>query len=193
MDNFLAVATGPGALALRRDRGSSELYDSTATEPDRLTDDEIAHVERAQNFYMATVNEDGWPYVQHRGGEVGFVHRLGPTTIGWAERHGNRQYLGAGNVTADGRVSLIFVDYPLRSRLKLLGRATLHRAPSADLLEAVGADGVRHDGVMTVDVVATDWNCPKYIEPRFTRDQIADAVAPLHRRIDELEAQLAIR
>lgn len=139
---------------------------------------------------MGTVNEDGWPYVQHRGGDVGFVHQLGPTTIGWAERKGNRQFIGTGNLTANGRISMIFIDYPTRTRLKPLGVATLDRASTDDLLESVGAGGLRTDGVVTVDVLATDWNCPKFIEPRFTADEVAAAVQPLRDRIAELEAAL---
>lgn len=192
MQNFLALALGPAALERQRDRGSAGIYDTESDGLDRLSPEELEHIAAAQHFYMATVNEDGWPYVQHRGGDgPGFVHQLGPTTIGWAERLGNRQYIGTGNLVADGRVALIFVDYPTRTRLKVLGRATLHTEPDADLLTAVGADGTRHDGVITVEVVATNWNCPKFIEPRFTRAQVEAAVRPLHDRIAELEAQLA--
>lgn len=192
MLNYLGLALGPAALDLQSERGSRGAYDTTSDGLDRLSPEEIRQITSAQHFYMATVNEDGWPYVQHRGGEIGFVHRLGPTTIGWAERKGNRQYISAGNLTTNGRVSMIFVDYPTRTRLKLLGTATLEREPTDELLETVGAAGVRTDGVVSVDVLATNWNCPKFIEPRFTAEQVDAAVQPLRDRIAELEAALRV-
>lgn len=188
MRNYLGLALGPAALDLETERGSLDAYDTTSDGLDRLSPEETDQITSAQHFYMGTVNEDGWPYVQHRGGDIGFVHQLGPTTIGWAERRGNRQYIGAGNLTANGRISMIFVDYPSRTRLKLLGVATLDREPSDELLHMVGASGLRTDGVITVDVVATNWNCPKFIEPRFTAEQFDAAVQPLRDRIAELEA-----
>jgi uncharacterized protein len=188
--NYLGLALGAAAIELENERGSLGAYDTTSDGLDRLSPDEVAQITSAQHFYMGTVNEDGWPYVQHRGGAVGFVHQLGPTTIGWAERKGNRQYIGAGNLTANGRISMIFVDYPARTRLKLLGSATLEREPTDELLARVGATGVRTDGVVTVDVLATNWNCPKFIEPRFTAEQVDAAVRSLRDRIAELEAAL---
>jgi hypothetical protein len=113
-----------------------------------------------------------------------------PTTIGWAERSGNRQYLGSGNITADDRVSAIFVDYPTKTRLKIRGHATYHPDPSPELIDALDAGDLRVDGALTVEIVATDWNCPKYITPRYTVSQIEAGVAPLRERIVELEAQI---
>lgn len=190
MRNYLDLALAPAALSLQAERGSRDVYDTSSPGLDRLSAEEIEQITSAQHFYMGTVNEDGWPYVQHRGGEIGFVHQLGPRTIGWAERRGNRQYIGAGNLTANGRISMIFVDYPTRTRLKLLGTAVLVRDPGDELLEMVGASGRRNDGVITVDVQATNWNCPKFIEPRFTAEQIDATVQPLRDRIADLEAAL---
>lgn len=177
MEDFLDIAQTPAVLALQEQRGSLGLYDTSGPNPEALSADEVGLITSRDSFYMATVNEDGWPYVQHRGGDIGFVRVLGPTTIGWVERTGNRQYLGTGNLTADGRVALIMVDYPSRSRLKLLGRATYHPDPSPELLERLGGTDVRNDGALTIEVVATNWNCPKFITPRFTRDQIEAGLA----------------
>lgn len=189
MRNFLDIATTPTIQALREQRGSAGLYDSGAAVPEVLTEDERAMITTRDSFYMATVNEDGWPYVQHRGGDAGFVKVLGPTTIGWLERNGNRQYLGTGNITADDRVAIILVDYPSRSRLKLLGRAVHHPDPSPELIERLGGAGIRQDGAVTVEVEATNWNCPKYITPRYTEAQVAGLVEHLTGRIEDLEAE----
>lgn len=193
MENYLDAAYTPAVLAVQERKGARGVYRPRADPPAALDDAEIEHITGRDSFYLATVDETGWPYVQHRGGETGFVKVLGPTSIGWIERTGNRQYLGSGNITADDRVSLILVDYPNRTRLKLRGRATYHPEPSPDLVAALGGDGVRVDGAITIEVVATDWNCPKYITPRYTAEQVAAVTDGLVARIDEMEAQLATR
>jgi hypothetical protein len=98
--------------------------------------------------------------------------------------------VSAGNIDHDDRVSLIAVDYPNRQRMKLYGRARFDPSPTADELAAVGFAG-RGEGIVTVEVVAFAWNCPKYITPRFTADQIRSVVEPLQQRIAELEHQLS--
>jgi len=131
----------------------------------------VGFLEARDSFYLGSVGDDGWPYVQHRGGPVGFLKVVGPAQIAWAERLGNRQYVTAGNVAGNDRVSIIAVDYPNRSRVKLYGHARFEPNPSAELLERFGFDG-RMEGLVIVDVVAFDWNCPKYITPRYTVAEI---------------------
>ncbi len=189
MKDFLHVAQTAANLALQDERGSRGLYGDTAEGPAQLSDHEVQHITDRNSFYMATVNEDGWPYVQHRGGEPGFVKILGPTKMGWVERSGNRQYLGTGNIKANGRVSLIFVDYAQRTRLKVLGNAMLHSDPAGDLVRVLNPQGHRIDGVITVDVVAATWNCPKYITPRIEVEQVRGAFEDLQQRVAELEAE----
>ena len=116
--------------------------------------------------------------------------RPGPPTAGGANGGGNRQYLGTGNLLANDKVSIIFMNYAERQRLKVLGRATVHADPSPELIEQLGAQGVRVDGAVTVEIEATAWNCPKHITPRFTQAQVEGAVTHLTERIAELEAQL---
>lgn len=191
MHNYLDLLYTPANLALQDEQGALDLYDRSAPGPDALSPEERQHIEAANSFYMATVNEAGWPYVQHRGGPVGFVRLLGPTTIGWLERPGNKQYLGTGNLRADDRTSLIFVDYPSRTRLKLLGNATHHRVVPPELVEPLGAASTTNDGAITVEVAATAWNCPRFITPRFERAHIDAALATLGERVAELEAENA--
>ncbi len=193
MTDYFDIAFTPPVLDLQAHKGSAGRYERTSGPedgPTRLGPDETEHISSRDSFYLASVGGDGWPYVQHRGGEAGFVTVMDPTTIGWLERHGNRQYVGTGNITADGRVAMIFVDYPRRTRLKLYGRATYHPDPDPELIEALGRPGWRIDGAVTVEVVAFAWNCPKQITPRFTAEEVRAAVEPLHERIAELERQL---
>lgn len=161
---------------------------------DWLSDREAAFIAARDSFYLASTSESGWPYVQHRGGPAGFVRILDNGTIGWAEFAGNRQYITAGNTAADDRVSLFFMDYPHRRRLKLLGHAVAHEPDVwPDLADALRPPGypARVETLVVVAVEAFDWNCSQHITPRFTEAEMAAATAPLHARIAELEARLA--
>lgn len=106
--------------------GSRDAYargDQDVVEDPVLGPHEIAFIEARDSFYLGTVSETGWPYVQHRGGPTGFLKVLDPRTIGFADFSGNRQYVSAGNLAGDNRVSLFLMDYPHQTRLKILGRA----------------------------------------------------------------------
>ena len=195
MTDYFDIAATPSVLDIQAHKGSLGLY---TREPGSgpggahvLSPDEANFIAVRDSFYVASVSETGWPYVQHRGGEPGFVTMVNPTTIGWTERNGNRQYIGTGNISHNGRVAAIFMDYPNRSRLKIYGHATYHPDPSDELLTQLGGADTRNDGAITIEVLATNWNCPKYITPRYTEAEVASAVAPLQARIAELEAQLA--
>lgn len=101
---------------------------AAAPERDPLTDDEREFIAARDSFYVATVTETGWPYVQHRGGKPGFLRVLGPTSLAFADFGGNRQMLSTGNLAANDRVALFLMDYPQRTRLKILGHARVEDA-----------------------------------------------------------------
>ena len=148
----------------------------------------------ADSSFLASVGETGWPYVQHRGGPAGFLKVVSPTRIAYADFRGNRQYVSTGNVSRDGRVSLIVMDYAHRQRLKLLGRMRFESVADADpeLVRAVELPDYRArvERVAVIDVEAFDWNCPQHITQRFTAEEVAAASRPLHERIDELESEV---
>ncbi len=193
MERFADIAFTPLVERHQRRRGSLQAYQEGRADqdpPSGLGDEEAAFLATRDSFYMASSGEAGWPYVQHRGGPPGFLRVVSPTSLAWADRSGNRQFVTAGNLDHDHRVALIAVDYPSRSRLKVLGRAHWDPEPSDERLDDLGITG-RLEGLVTVEVVAFDWNCPKYITPRFTAEQVADFTAHLTARIAELEAQVA--
>lgn len=174
MQDYFDIAFSADVRRLQENKGSRRLYDGADTRPGnphKIGHEEISFITARDSFYIATISSTGWPYVQHRGGDIGFVKVLGPTTIGWLERPGNRQYIGTGNITADDRVSMILVDYPERARLKLFGHARHMPQPDEGLLKQLGGD-FRSDGAVTVDIAAYNWNCPKHITPRFTSEQL---------------------
>lgn len=161
---------------------------------DPLTDEERSFIEGRDSFYIATTSENGWPYVQHRGGVPGFLHVVSPRRLAFADYKGNRQMLTTGNLAANDRVALFLMDYPRRERLKVLGHARVEDArqhPEHVAHLARPEDRSMVERLFFIDVVSYDWNCPKYIIPRYTAAEFEEAVLPLRARIAELEAQLA--
>jgi uncharacterized protein len=194
---FAELAFTPAVKAAQVREGSRDAYRKLEEgEPhhDRLGPAEAAFLAARDSFYLASVGETGWPYVQHRGGPPGFLKVLDERTIGFADFRGNRQHVSVGNLGGDDRVSLILVDYPNRRRLKILGRARVaepDREPGAVArLEVPGYRAKVERGIL-VAVEAFDWNCPQHITPRYTEAEVAEAVAPLRARVAELEAALA--
>ncbi len=188
------MSTPPVQDAQRRFNGRAAAVPPSGR--DRLTEAELTFIGERDSFYLATVSPTGWPYIQHRGGEPGFLRVLGPSQLAFADFKGNRQLLSTGHVAADNRVSLFLMDYPQRIRLKILGRATvLDAREHPGRLEAIAgpAFAARTERLFLIDVESFDWNCPQYITPRYTGVEVEAAVAGLRARIKELEAALAAR
>lgn len=164
-------------------RGAYERFEEPgAPARAQLTEDERTFIATRDSFYMATISESGWPYVQHRGGPPGFLKVLDERTLGFADYRGNRQYVSVGNLVTDDRVSLILVDYPNRRRLKILGHARMVDVKAApELVERVSdpSYGARIERGMLITVEGFDWNCPQHITPRFTAAEIAAGIAPI--------------
>jgi predicted pyridoxine 5'-phosphate oxidase superfamily flavin-nucleotide-binding protein len=153
---------------------------------------EAEFIGERDSFYIATVGEGGWPYVQHRGGFKGFVKIPDDHTIAFADFRGNKQYITTGNLMTDDRVALIFVDYPRRTRLKIVGHTQVFEGTDAEPWLAKFGNKKR-DGVVervfVIRVKATDWNCPQHITPRFTEDEIREALAPWEQRFEALRKE----
>ena len=117
---YLDIAATPGVRAAQEANGSGEYWANFhgSRVSDRFTEAEAAFIAERDSFYMATVSESGWPYVQHRGGPPGFIRILDDRTLGVADFRGNRQYISAGNLASDDRAALILMDYPARRRLR---------------------------------------------------------------------------
>lgn len=147
-----------------------------------LTELETEFISACDSFYQATVSESGWPYVQHRGGPIGFLRVLDSRTIGYADFRGNRQYLSVGNFGADERVSLFLMDYPNRRRFKLWGRARIvNPDEEPELLATLTVPGnrARVERGIVIRIEAIDWNCPQHITPRYTEAQVRERLASL--------------
>lgn len=164
-----------------------------APERDPLSQAEAEFIAARGSFYLGSINESGWPYIQHRGGPQGFLQVINETTLVFADYKGNRQLLTTGNVSMNDRVALFLMDYKNRERLKILGHARVEDARAHPELVAQLADQKMRQSVerlVFIDVVSFDWNCPKYITPRYSAEEVEEHVEPLKQRIAELEAQL---
>lgn len=181
--------------ALQTELGSRGAYAKAEGRPndhDVLTEAEAGFISQRDSFYMASVGETGWPYIQHRGGPKGFVRVLDQKTIGFADFAGNRQFISLGNTKKDDRVSLFFMDYANRRRLKMFGRLETIEKDDDKVLSDLAVPGYRAriERGMVIHVEAFDWNCPQHITPRFTEEDVAGSVEQLLQRIASLEVQL---
>ena len=164
-----------------------------APERDPLTQDEAEFIAARDSFYLGSISETGWPYIQHRGGPKGFLRVVNETTLAFADYKGNRQLLTTGNVSVNDRVALFLMDYQNRARLKILGHARVEDARAHPELVAQLADPTMQQAVerlVFIDVVSFDWNCPKYITPRYSIEEVEELAGSLRTRIAELESEL---
>jgi predicted pyridoxine 5'-phosphate oxidase superfamily flavin-nucleotide-binding protein len=193
---FLDIAVTPSVRAAQAAMGADRLWTDFRGHRafDRFTDNEAAFIADCDSFYMATVSETGWPYVQHRGGPRGFLKLVDDRTLAFADYRGNRQYISVGNVAVNDRTCLFLMDYGRRARLKIYAHVnTLVLDADPDLTHLVTPPGYRAklERVFRLQLETFDWNCAQHITPRFTEPEIAEAVRPLRDRLAQLEAENA--
>lgn len=180
--------------------GSDSFYDrkrvqgTAAPGVDPLTEDEKDYLAERDSFYLASVSETGWPYVQFRGGPAGFLRVVDDNTIGWADFRGNLQYISTGNLGRNDRVALIAVDYVHRRRLKIFGHArvvTIDDDPA--LIETFADPGydAEVERAVLISVEAYDWNCPQHIAVRFSAAELEPHLAPLQAELAALRSENA--
>lgn len=183
---FADIAFTPAVRAAQVRDGSRSQYarafeSAGAVRNAELGPDEEAFIHAQRSFYVATVSETGWPYVQHRGGSPGFLRVVDAHTLSFTDLPGNRQFVSVGNLANNDRVALILVDYSHAQRLKLLGRLSVREFEEAG----------RPYREMTIRVEAFDWNCPQHIPLRFEAEDVQRALDERDQRIEQLEALLA--
>jgi len=194
--NFADIAFTESVKAQQEQYGSRQQYArmDRMARGTTLTIAETEFIAARDGFYLATVGETGFPYVQFRGGPPGFLHVIDAKTLGYADFRGNRQYITVGNLDQNDRAALILMDYANRSRLKLYARIEVINAKDRpDLIERLRAPAydVTLERAMLLHVEAFDWNCPQHITPRFTMEEIQVINAPLYEHVAKLEAELA--
>lgn len=193
---FLNIAITPGVRAVQQAMGADQLWQDFKgqREFDRFTPNEAAFIAERDSFYMATVSETLWPYVQHRGGARGFLKLLDETTLAFADYRGNRQYISTGNLLTNDRACLFLMDYPRRARLKIYVRVEVIALDADEALTKLVHDAeyrAKPERIYKLHLQNFDWNCSQHITPRFTEAEVTEAVKPLRERLAQLEAEVA--
>ncbi|MEQ8804075.1 MAG: pyridoxamine 5'-phosphate oxidase family protein, partial [Haliea sp.] len=178
------IAFTPSVREIQALQGSRAAYAGMDEGEDynyRLGEREASFIAERDSIYMASVSETGWPYVQHRGGPVGFMKVLEDRRIGFADYSGNRQYVSVGNFSQDNRVALFFMDYPNRRRLKLLGRVRTVGLEESEILTRLEDENypAQVERGFVIDVAGFDWNCPQHITPRYSDTEVTDMLQAL--------------
>ena len=180
--NFTKFAFNPSVREAQERYGSRANYERMEGDPDRflLTGQERDYIPSLDHFFLSTVGENGWPYVQYRGGPRGFLKILDDRTLAFADFRGNRQYISVGNINSGGKVALILLDFARRVRLKIWATASVQDAGEDPGLAARLSDPSykgKVERLIKLNIEAYDWNCPQHITPRFTEEEIAADVA----------------
>ncbi|HEU5166617.1 MAG TPA: pyridoxamine 5'-phosphate oxidase family protein [Chitinophagaceae bacterium] len=193
--NFAAIAFTDAVKAMQEKLGSRASYARMErdTYVDGLTQNEIDFIAQRDSFYMASIGENNFPYIQHRGGPKGFLKVLDVKRIGFIDFRGNMQYISTGNIATNNNVALIMVDYPARARLKILAKAEIIELTDDPVLyELLDLDDYKFkpERMMVFNIEAYDWNCPQHITPRYTVEDIEEAFAGPQDHIAKLEAEV---
>ncbi len=192
--NYARIAFTTSVKAQQEIHGSRRQYErmERVERGTELTFAEADFIGERDGFYLATVGEDGQPYVQFRGGETGFLKTLDSKTLGYADFRGNLQYISVGNLSVDNRAAVILMDYANRRRLKIFARVEVfNRTDAPELMKKLENPNyaAKIERAMLLHVEAFDWNCPQHITPRFTIEEIREMNLPLYERIEKLEVE----
>lgn len=193
---FLDIAITPSVRAVQAEMGSERLFLDFKGDRqfDRFTENEAAFIAGRDSFFMASVSETGWPYVQHRGGPLGFLKVVDESTLAFADYRGNRQYISTGNLAANDRACLFLIDYPRRARLKIYAHVDKLALDADPALTEYVTDPIyaaKLERIFRLRLQNFDWNCQQHITPRFTEEEIAQGIQPLRNYIVQLEQENA--
>jgi len=188
------VAFTPTVKSVQTRNGSRRAYahmEESGSWETRINAELKEFIEAQSSVFLATANAEGQPYIQHRGGPVGFLHVLDDQTIAFADFVGNRQFITVGNLVENPKAHLFLIDYAHQQRIKIWGEARVVEN-DAELTERLMPQGykARATQVILFKVSAWDANCPKHIPQRFEAADVATALAERDRRIEALESQL---
>ena len=195
--NFAEIAFTDAVKKLQEKHGSRSSYERMEkfSVVDGLTEGEMSFIQNRDSFYLASIGVKEFPYIQHRGGPKGFLKVLDSKRLGFIDFTGNKQYVSVGNMATNNNVSLIMIDYPTRTRLKIFAKAevvALKVNPELyDLLDLKDYK-FRPERMMVFHIEAYDWNCPQHITPRYTVEEIQQTFLPQQQYIKKLEEEIKV-
>ncbi len=190
---FAEIAFTPAVQEAQRRNGAGALAAHMLADPDdgdALDENSALFLATRDHFFLATISETGWPYVQHRGGPPGFVRVLDPKTFAFADFRGNRQYVSIGNLADNDRAALIFMDYPRRARLKIHARLEAIENDPEFIASLMPANySAKPERAIKARIESLSWNCPQHITPRFTEGEVQEGLRPMLEKLHALEAE----
>jgi len=193
--NYSELAFTDAVKQLQEKLGSRFSYERVQkmSYVDGLTDAEIDYIAQIDSFYIASFGENGYPYIQHRGGPKGFIKVIDKSTIGMVDFIGNRQYISSGNISENPKVSLILLSYVLKARLKIYAEAEiveLHE--DSNLYDFLRPKDYKFkpEWMMIFKIKAYDWNCPQHINPKYGIEEVRELLEPQQRYIASLEQEI---
>lgn len=193
--NFATIGFSSASKKMQEKFGSRATYARMENQTffDGMSEYEQNFIAHRDSFYMATAGENGFPYIQHRGGPKGFLKVLDSHRLGFIDFKGNMQYISMGNLETNNKVALILVDYPNKLRLKIYATAeVVALKDNPELHHLLDLDGYkfRPERLIVLNIEAYDWNCPQHITPRFTVEELEEALKPQVEYIQKLEAEI---
>lgn len=195
--NFAEIAFTDVVKKLQEKHGSRRGYERMErfSKVDGLTDHEMSFIQNRDSFYLASIGAKEFPYIQHRGGPKGFLKVLDPKRLGFIDFIGNKQYVSVGNMESNKNVSLIMIDYPTRTRLKIFAKAeVVELKDDSELYRLLNLEDYkfRPERMMVFHIEAYDWNCPQHIIPRYTVEEIQQSFLPRQQYIKKLEEEIKV-
>lgn len=193
--NFAEIGFSSAAKKMQEKFGSRVNYARMERQTiyEGITDFEENFISERDSFYLATMGDNGFPYIQHRGGPKGFLKVLDSNRLGFIDFKGNRQYISVGNLATNNKVSLFLVDYPNKKRLKIYAKAEIvELKDDREMLKLLDLETYKFGSELMIvfHVEAYDWNCPQHITARYTVEEIEEVFAPQRAYIAELEAEI---
>lgn len=158
-------------------RDRNQLMEELGDARNKLDDALKQFIRHRTSFYLGTSSVDGEPYIQHRGGEAGFIEIVDDETLRIPDYPGNKQYITLGNLSENPRAFLFMMDYENKARVKFWGRAKVD-------------DLAGNNRALLYHIEAWDLNCPKHIPDLFSVATVQVTTRKLAERVSELEAEL---
>jgi predicted pyridoxine 5'-phosphate oxidase superfamily flavin-nucleotide-binding protein len=188
------IAFTPTVKAIQTRKGSRHGYarmEQSGGWQATITDDLADFIAAQTSVFLATVNAEGQPYIQHRGGPAGFLKVLDAHTIAFVDFAGNKQYITSGNLSENPKAHLFLMDYAHRQRIKIWGEARVVEGDE-ELTARLMPPGykARAEQVIIFTVTAWDANCPQHIPVRIEAADVNAALDARDARIHALEQEV---
>ncbi|SOE99926.1 Predicted flavin-nucleotide-binding protein, pyridoxine 5'-phosphate oxidase superfamily [Burkholderia sp. OK233] len=187
------VVFTPSVKSMQSRRGSRSAY--ARREQDggwetSITQECADFIGRQTSVFLATANDDGQPYIQHRGGPPGFLHVVNEKEIAFADFSGNKQYVTTGNLADNQKAFLFLIDYARSQRIKIWGEAYVDEDEA--LIASLMPEGyrARAERAIVFKVSLWDANCPQHIPQRFDAADVQAELDERDERIRELETEV---